>query len=57
MFGLCIAESYYMMGRYRVEWFRTLQALEHVRMQLEPRATSWIFGEEVPKRKEPTTWF
>lgn len=51
-FGLCIAERYYILGKYRIEHFDTLAQLENRRKDLDKGVTTWIEGEPMPKRRE-----
>jgi hypothetical protein len=48
---LCIAEPYYMMGKYRTEDFDSMKHLEHFRSQLDKGVTTWVLGEPEPKKK------
>ena len=54
--GLCIAESYYIDGLYRIEYFDNLKLLEGRRKDLDQSVTTWILGERQPKRRRPTQW-
>lgn len=54
--ALCIAESYYIEGHYRIEYFSELKFLEQFRSKLDQRCTTWIQGERIPKRKQITAW-
>lgn len=51
MFGLCIAEPYYRLGLYRMEYFPSEQHLVAFRAKLDQRVTSWLAGEPEPKRR------
>lgn len=51
MVGLCIAEGYYLFGLFRVEYFNTLEQAQAYRGRLDQRVTTWILGEEPPRRK------
>lgn len=51
MFGLCIAERYYILGKCRIEWFSSEEVRNTFRAKLESSTTTWNLGEEVPKRK------
>jgi hypothetical protein len=55
-FGLCIAESYYILGLYRIEYFTKKELLEAYRGKLDQSTTTWIQGERIPKRKVITAW-
>lgn len=52
--GLCIAESYYILGLYRIEYFEEMKFLEMYRAKLDQSVTCWIQGEKVPNRRKPT---
>ena len=52
MFGLCIAERYYLIGKCRIEYFASEAQLNQYRSQLDKGVTTWILGEEVPKRRQ-----
>lgn len=51
MFGLCVAEPYYRLGRFRVEYFPSEEHLTAYRAKLDQRVTSWLVGEPEPKRR------
>jgi hypothetical protein len=51
---LCIAEPYYILGKFRKEEFENMKLLEHFRSQLEKQTTTWILGEPEPKRRVRT---
>lgn len=53
MFGLCIAEPYYRLGIFRVEYFSSEAARDHFRStKVDGRTTTWILGEPMPEWKE-----
>jgi hypothetical protein len=54
--GLCIAESYYITGLYRIEYFDSMKLLEGRLKDLDQSVTTWILGKPVPKRRKPTQW-
>jgi hypothetical protein len=56
MFKLCIVESYYIHGLYRVESFDKREQLEVFRGKLDSSVTTWVLGERIPKRKVITAW-
>lgn len=57
MFGLCIAERYYREGFFRIEYFPSIPLLNMVRATLDSSVTSWVYGEEIPKRKQVSTFY
>ena len=52
MVGLCIAEPYYRLGLCRVERFEDMRRLREFKARLGARVTSWVAGEEEPKRRD-----
>ncbi len=51
MYGLCIAERYYLIGKCRIEYFDDMKKLEAARGQLDQGVTTWILGQPAPKRR------
>lgn len=51
--GLCIAENYYRLGVFRVEYFSDMRFLEKRRAELDRMVTSWILGDPIPPRRRP----
>jgi hypothetical protein len=57
MIGLCIAERYYRLGIFRVEYFPTQEHLDRFRSKLEGGLTTWLLGEPMPARPEYGTLY
>lgn len=51
MIGLCIAESYYLIGKCRIEYFESEALMNAYRGKLDQSCTTWILGQPTPKRR------